>query len=253
MIDHVKPVDDMMLDGKVSETRRRCMRTDMIFAAAVRMNGRTNKVRIAKNVNAIGLFDSFVRTDAQRQTLNTVERAIETSVNPRKNMKQERRKFDQKNHRDCVPFEEISLHFIRYRELNLNVNRLNRLNTCIGKLKSERCIDVCKTVTATAVVYTERKQQQHRPHRSKKKKSYQSNSWNNSTNDDDDKRRTHTIGSTQTSENGDNNMRCTKTVGSTNAHRDSSMNEDDDDDDERKKEMNDNKNIAGNKVKYKSM
>lgn len=72
--EYVKPVDELVLDGDV--------RTDINFAAQTRMNGRTNKVRIAKNMNdngqrASGLFNSFVRTDAQRQIFDAVVCSID--------------------------------------------------------------------------------------------------------------------------------------------------------------------------------
>lgn len=155
MTDHVKRVEDLVLDG--SEYSKRMME-------------RTNTMRIAKYLNAngqtaIGLFDSFVRTDAQRQTDDRKNRALKSYFYSLQ--KYGRARINRRNQCDCEKVDEILLQLRRCRELKTIVNRLRRPYTCIGNGHSRA---MCETMTTTiAVVDLARTQQQYKRHRFNRK------------------------------------------------------------------------------------
>lgn len=112
MTDHVKPVDELVLDGNMSENWRKFKRNYNIFETAARVNTQTDDIKIATFLNSIGpnavdLFDSFTLTPAQRAVYDTVVAAFETYCNPRKNVIYERYKFNQRNQRDGEKFDEF--------------------------------------------------------------------------------------------------------------------------------------------------
>lgn len=150
MTDHVKRVEDLVLDG--SEYSKRMME-------------RTNTMRIAKYLNAngqtaIGLFDSFVRTDAQRQTDDRKNRALKSYFYSLQ--KYGRTRINRRKRCDCEKVDEILLQLRRCRELKTIVNRLRRPYTCIGNGHGRA---MCETMTTTiAVVDLVRTQQQYKRH-----------------------------------------------------------------------------------------
>lgn len=114
MTDHVKRIEELVLDGNMSENWRRFKRNYNIFAAATKVNAEQDAVKIATFLNAIGpnavdLFDSFVMTEENRLVYERVVEAFEGYCNPRKNVIYERYRFNQRNQRDGEKFDEFLL------------------------------------------------------------------------------------------------------------------------------------------------
>lgn len=241
MTDHVKHVEELVLDGHMSENWRRFKRNYKIFEKAAKVDTENDEIKIATFLNAIGpgavdLYDSFTMTDAQRAVYDTVIGAFETYCNPRKNVIYERYKFNQRNQKDGESFDEFLLAIkllSRYCEFERSESQLMRdrivagivdnklrrqllatpdltLDTCIQKARTSEATQkqsetMSKTVTKTAVVDVVQTQQQHKQYRSVKKSNHSNSQKRNSNGSSNDKRHTNTDDDESETNNNNNN------------------------------------------------
>lgn len=89
MTHHVKPVEDLILDGNISENWMRFKRDFGIFLVASRHENDADNVKIATFLNAIGkeareIFETFGLTAEQRGIYNQVIAAFDTFCEPKK-------------------------------------------------------------------------------------------------------------------------------------------------------------------------
>lgn len=108
--DGLKPIEDLKLDGNISENWRIFKRNFDIIFAARGIDTKTEVVKISTFLNAAGqqaidLFDSFKLTAVQLASYTEVIKAFEDFCTPRKNVVFERYKFGIRNQKEGEPFD----------------------------------------------------------------------------------------------------------------------------------------------------
>lgn len=241
MTDHVKRVEELVLDGNMSENWRRFKRNYNIFAKAAKVDTENDEIKVATFLNAVGpravdLFDSFTMTDANRAIYAMVVAAFETYCNPRKNLIYERYMFNQRNQGDGETFDEFLLALkllSRYCEYGNTESQMIRdrivagtsdnklrktllgtadltLDICMEKARTSEATQqqskvMCKTATNTPVVDVVQTQHQYKQYHSSKQSNH-SYSKNGNSSDGNSKQRsggsTHTNGRSDSKQKG---------------------------------------------------
>lgn len=112
MAHHVKKVDDLSLEGNISENWRRFKRDFSIFLIASRHDGDPDNVKIATFLNAIGkeareVYESFGMTAEQRVVYNQVIAAFDAFCEPKKNIIYELFLFYRRDQKQKEPFDSF--------------------------------------------------------------------------------------------------------------------------------------------------
>lgn len=118
MSDHVKPVENLKLDGNLCENWRRFKRNFDIFMLAAELNAKPHGTKINTFLNAIGeqaveVFDTFNLTAEQKVNYDSVLKSFEDFCTPKKNEVYERFMFYQRKQREGEPFNEYLIEIKR--------------------------------------------------------------------------------------------------------------------------------------------
>lgn len=103
---------NLSFDGNVSDNWRRFKQSYNVFEAAAGYNEKSDEIRIAIFLNAIGeegleLFDTFELTDPQKKSYAEVVKAFENLCNPKKVVVYERFLFYSRDQKDGEPFNNF--------------------------------------------------------------------------------------------------------------------------------------------------
>lgn len=111
-MEFVKPVDNLKLDGNLSDNWRRFKRSFDIFLTAAELNDKSYQIKVATFLNAIGeealeVFESLNLTGADKGNYNTVIAAFENICKQKTNEVYERFVFYQRNQKENEPFDSF--------------------------------------------------------------------------------------------------------------------------------------------------
>lgn len=109
-MEHVRRVKTMVMDGNLAENRRRFERNFQNFLIAAGLERKTDKVKIATFLNAIGedaleVYDTFTLTPEQREQYDEVIKAFQEFCKPKTNEVYERFVFYKRNQSQGEPFD----------------------------------------------------------------------------------------------------------------------------------------------------
>lgn len=112
MSDNVKVVEDLSLQGNLSENWRRFKRDFEIFMIASQFEEEQDKTKIARFLNAVGLearevYETFNLTTEQKTKYGEVIQAFASFCEPKKNTTYERYMFNKRNQKEKEPFNEF--------------------------------------------------------------------------------------------------------------------------------------------------
>lgn len=110
MTDHIKTVENLSLEGNLSENWRRFKRYYDIFAIAIGIDEKADVVKINTFLNAVGseaveIFDAFNLTEVQKASYVEVIKAFEEFCKVKKNPVYERFVFHQRHQKDGESFD----------------------------------------------------------------------------------------------------------------------------------------------------